>query len=135
MSIETNKSIVRRYIEEIYNKANLNALDELLAPNYTRRLAGPNAPLDRAQQRQRLAGMRAAFPDIHLAIERLIAEGDFVTMQVTVHGTHRGAFMGIEPTGRAIAVPAIDIVRIENGKMTEHWGGMDQSVLLQQLKG
>ncbi len=134
MSIETNKSIVRRYIEEIYNKANLNALDELLAPNYARHLAGPNAPLDRAQQRQRLAGMSAAFPDIHLTIERLIAEGDFVTMQVTVHGTHRGTFMGIEPTGRVIAVPAIDIVRIENGKMTDHWGGMDQSVLLQQLK-
>ncbi|MBI3537203.1 MAG: ester cyclase [Chloroflexi bacterium] len=134
MSTAENKSLIRRYVEEIYNKANLNALDELLAPNYTRYLA-TGAPLNRDQQRQRLAGMRAAFPDIHLEVVRLIAENDFVTMQVIVRGTQRGAFMGVEPTGRAIAVPAIDIVRIENGKMVEHWGGMDLSVLMQQLKG
>ncbi|MBI3740323.1 MAG: ester cyclase [Chloroflexi bacterium] len=134
MSTAENKSLIRRYVEEIYNKANLNALDELLAPNYTRYLA-TGAPLNRDQQRQRLAGMRAAFPDIHLEVVRLIAENDFVTMQVIVRGTQRGAFMGVEPTGREIAVPAIDIVRIENGKMVEHWGGMDSSVLIQQLKG
>ena len=134
MSTEQNKSIVRRYLEEVYNKNNPAVLDELCAPNYARYLAS-GAPLKRDQQRQRLAGMRAAFPDIHLDIVRLLGEGDFVTLQVVVRGTHRGAFMGIEGTGREIAVPAIDIVRVENDKMVEHWGGMDSAVLMQQLKG
>jgi steroid delta-isomerase-like uncharacterized protein len=135
MSTENNKSIVRRYLDEIYEKANLDALDGLLAPNYARHLTNSPTPLNREQQRQRLAGMRAAFPDIHLTIERMIAEGDFVAMQIIVHGTHRGAFAGVEATGRTIDVPAIDVVRLENGKMVEHWGGMDSSVLLHQLKG
>jgi steroid delta-isomerase-like uncharacterized protein len=133
MSTEQNKSIVRRYLEEVYNKNNPSVLDELLAPNYARYLAA-GAPLNRDQQKQRLAGMRAAFPDIHLDIVRLIAEGDFVTMQIIVRGTHRGAFMGVEATGREIGVPAIDIVHLENGKLVEHWGGMDSGVLMQQLK-
>jgi steroid delta-isomerase-like uncharacterized protein len=134
MSAEANKSIVSRYIEQVYNQNNPKVLGELLAPNYVRYLA-TGAPLNLGQQKQRLAEMRAAFPDIHLDIIRLIGEGDFVTMQVVVRGTHRGAFMGVEPSGRQIGVPAIDIVRLENGKMSEHWGGMDSGVLMQQLKG
>lgn len=134
MSVEQNKSIIHRYIEEVYNKNNPSVLDEVCAPNYARYLAA-GAPLNLAQQKQRLAGMRAAFPDIRLDIVRLIAESDFVTMQVVVRGTHHGVFMGIEPASREIAVPAIDIVRLENGKMVEHWGGMDSGVLMQQLKG
>ena len=134
MSPEQNKSIVRRYIEQVYNQNNPSVLDELLAPNYVRYLAA-GAPLDREQQIARLEGMRMAFPDIHLDLVRLIAEGEFVTLQVILRGTHRGTFMGIEASGREIAVPAIDIVRLENGKMVEHWGGMDSGVLMQQLKG
>ncbi len=134
MSTEQNRSIVRRYLDEVYNKNNPGVLDELLAPDYRRYLAS-GAALNRDEQRQRLAGMRAAFPDIRVEIVRLIAEGSFVTMQVLVRGTQRGAFAGVEATGRTIAVPAIDIVRIENEKLVEHWGGMDQSVVIQQFKG
>ncbi len=134
MSTEQNKSIVRRYLEEVYNQNNPAVLAELLAPNYRRYLAS-GAALNREEQRQRLAGMRTAFPDIHVEIVLLIAESNFVTMQVIVRGTQHGAFAGVESSGRTIAVPAIDIVRIENGKLVEHWGGMDQSVLIQQLKG
>lgn len=133
MPTEQNKSIVRRYLEEVYNKNNPSVLNDLLAPNYRRYLA-TGAALSLEEQRQRLAGMRAAFPDIRIEIVRLIAEGDLVTMQVVVRGTHRGLFMGVDATGRTIAVPAIDIVRIENGKLVEHWGGMDSGVLMQQLK-
>lgn len=134
MSIEETKSLVRRYLEEVYNKNNPSVLDEVLAPNYRRYLAS-GAALSREEQRQRLAGMRVAFPNLHVDIERLIAEGDFVTAQVVVRGTQRGAFAGVGPTGRTIAVPAIDIVRVDSGKLVEHWGGMDQSILMQQLKG
>ena len=135
MSTEQNKSIIRRYLEQVYDKNNPSVLDELCAPNYARYLNNTPAPLNLGQQKQRLAGMRAAFPDIRVEIVRLIAEENFVTMQIVVRGTHRGAFAGVEASGREIAVPAIDIVRLENGKMVEHWGGMDSGVLMQQLKG
>jgi predicted ester cyclase len=134
MSPEQNKSIVHHYLEQVYNKNNPSILDELCAPNYARYLAA-GAPLNLAQQKQRLAGMRAAFPDLRVEILRVLAEENFVTLHVIVRGTHRSAFMGVEAWGREIAVPAIDIVRLENGKMVEHWGGMDSGVLMQQLKG
>ena len=135
MSTEQNKSVVRRYLEEAYNKNNISILDELCAPNYARYLANGSA-LNLEQQKARLAGMRAAFPDLRIEIVRILAEENFVTLHVILRGAHRGgAFMGVEPTGREIAVPAIDIVRLENGKMVEHWGGADTGVMLQQLKG
>jgi len=135
MSAEQNKTIIRRYLEEAYNKNNPSILDELCAPNYARYLSNAPTPLNLIQQKQRLAGMRTAFPDLRVEIVRLIAEENFVTLQVIVRGTQRGAFMGVEASGREIAMPAIDIVRVENEKMVEHWGGMDSGVLMQQMKG
>ncbi len=135
MSVEQNKSIVRRYLEEVYNQNNPAVIDELLAPNYARHLNNSPIPLTRDEQRQRLAGMCTAFPDLRLEIVRLIAEGDYVAIHVILRGTHRGTFLGIEPSGRGINVPAFDIVRLENGRMVEHRGGWDVALLMQQLKG
>ncbi len=131
---ESNKEIIRRYIEQIWNRGNLAAADEFLAPNYIRHIAAAPAPLDRDQQKQRLAGFRAAFPDVHLTIDDLFAEGDRVALRVTIRGTQRGKFQNIEPTGKSVSVAALDIVRFENGKMIEHWGGPDLFALLQQLQ-
>ncbi len=133
MSIEENKSLVRRYVEQVLNQGNLNVLDEFLSPNYKRYLSPIAAPLGPELQRQRLAGLRAAFPDVHLAIDDITAEGERLTVCMTLRGTHRGTFQGIAPTGKPVMVFAFDIVRIENGKFVEHWGGPDTMNLLQQL--
>jgi predicted ester cyclase len=68
-----------------------------------------------------------------MTIEDLIAEGDLVSFRVTYRGTHLSSFMGIAPTKKLVFGFAFEIVRIENGKMTEHWGGPDMLNLLQQL--
>jgi predicted ester cyclase len=77
--------------------------------------------------------LRAAFPDLQLTVENIIAEGDFVAISLTARGTHQGTFQGIPPTGKSVTVSAFEVVRIENGKLAEHWGGPDTLNLLQQI--
>jgi steroid delta-isomerase-like uncharacterized protein len=76
----------------------------------------------------------AAFPDLRMVAEDVIAGGDKVVARVRASGTHRGAFMGMPPTGKAINVQMIDIIRFgANGLAVEHWGVFDQMSMLQQL--
>ncbi|MEJ2558224.1 MAG: ester cyclase [Anaerolineae bacterium] len=82
MSVEGNKTIVRRYLDEAGNKGNLGIIDELMAPDYARYTTGPVGALNRESQKQRIAGFRAAFPDIHVTIEDIVSEADKVTVQV-----------------------------------------------------
>ncbi len=133
MSAEENKSLVRRYVEQILNRGNMAVADELLASDYKRYISPTAVPLTADIQKQRLAGIRTAFPDWHLTVEDMIAEGDRVAFRATIRGTHKGVFQNIAPTGTQVTVTALDIVRIENGKFIEHWGGPDLLNLLQQL--
>ena len=133
MSSETNQSLVRRYVEEVLNRGKFEVLDDLFSPNYKRYLSPTATPLPPQLQKQRLAGLRAAFPDVQLVIEDLITEGDRVAFRMLLRGTHQGTFQGIPPTQKQVTVFAFDVVRIENGKFIEHWGGPDLLTLLQQL--
>lgn len=133
MSTEENKATIRRYIEEAWNKGNVAIIDELMASSYARYMAGSTLPLDREGQKQRIKGFLNAFPDFRLTIEDLVAEADKVVFRMTGRGTHHGAFMGIAPTGRSVAISIIDIARFTNGKVIEHWGNRDDLGMLQQL--
>mgnify|MGYP001380126401 CR=1 FL=1 len=134
MSAEENKAIVRKYLDEAWSKRNVGILDELMAPNYARYLPGQDKPLDREGQKQRIAGFHAAMPDLAFFVEDLFAEGDRVVFRVMIRGTQQGAFMGIAPTGKQLTVTAIDIARLENGKIVDHWGQMDMLGLMRQLE-
>jgi predicted ester cyclase len=68
---------------------------------------------------------REGFPDLTIAVEDVMAEGDRVRARVTMRGTHSGEFQGIAPTGKRVEVRAIDMFRIEHGKIVEHWGHAD----------
>jgi steroid delta-isomerase-like uncharacterized protein len=133
MSPEDNKAIVRRYLEEAWNKGNVGILDELMTPTYARYMSGQAAPLNREGQKQRISTFQRALPDLHLTIEDMIAEGDKVVFRVTLRGTQQGTLMGIPPTGKQVSLTAIDIARVADGKIVEHWGQMDMLGLLQQL--
>jgi steroid delta-isomerase-like uncharacterized protein len=75
----------------------------------------------------------AAFPDLSATIHEQIAEGDKVWTRKTIHGTQLGPFMGAPPTGKSIVVEVMDVFRIENGKIAEHWGVSDMLGLMQQI--
>ena len=133
MEAERNKDIVRRYLEQVWNDGDIAGSAAYLAPGY-RRHTGPGAePLDTEGQRLRLKSFRDAFPDVRLQIEEMVAEVDLVAFRFTMTGTHRGPFQGIPATGRRITVPGLDLVRLRDGLLTEHWGGADLSALRSQL--
>jgi predicted ester cyclase len=112
---------------------NLNALDNIYSSDYKRYLSATATPLTAAQQKARLTGLRTVFPDLTLTIENMVAEGDLVSVRMTVTGTQQGAYQGIAPTGKKVTIAAFEIVRIQNGKVVEHWGGPDTYDMLTQL--
>jgi steroid delta-isomerase-like uncharacterized protein len=132
MSTIENKSIVRHFIAEVINQGRLALIDELLAPTYRYHAPGMEVSTPEGME-QLFTVLRTAFPDWHETTEELIAEGDKVVFRVTGHGTHQGDFMGVPPTGKQVSMSGIDIVRIEDGKLVEHWANFDQMGLLQQL--
>ena len=134
MSSEQNKALLERYIEEVWHKENPGALDAFLAPDYQRHRSPHAPPLNLADQKQLLKGFRAAFPDIAITVEDVIAEGDKIAFRSTMHGTHQGEILGIAPTGRAVTFSLLDIIRIQDGKIAEQWGGPDLYDLARQLR-
>jgi predicted ester cyclase len=133
MSAETNKAASRRFYEEIINQKKLALVDEVAGANYVSHGFPPGLPPGREGLKAFVGAFHAAFPDGHLTIDQMIAEGDTVATRLTFHGTHTHEFMGIAPTGKKVTVPALDMARFEGGKLVEHWGGPDQMSLLQQL--
>ena len=77
--------------------------------------------------------MHSAFPDLQMNVEDMIAEGDKVVARVRMSGTHQGEFMGIDPTGNRVEISGIDILRVADGKIVEHWGNFDDLGMMQQL--
>jgi steroid delta-isomerase-like uncharacterized protein len=133
MLAEENKAIIHRYIEEAWNKGNVNIIDQLMAENYARHMAGSEPPLNREGQKQRIRAFRRAFPDFHLTIDDMIAERDEVAFRMTGTGTQEGTFIGIAPTGRQTSIIIIEIARFADGKIVEQWGSRDDLGMLQQL--
>ncbi len=133
MSAEANKAIVNRIWEEVVNEGNLNIADELFATSYVyhgpggREIKGPEG------FKQFIAMRRTAFPDFHVAVEDMVAEGDRVVSRWTAAGTHKGDLMGIAPTERRGTMTGITITRIVDGKVVEDWENLDQLGILRQL--
>ena len=133
MSIEANKTLVRRGWEEIWNKGNLSIADEQYAPNYILHMPDNPDMHGPVGHSQVVMMYRTAFPDLHFTIEDQIAEGDKVVNRVTARGTHQGELMGIPPTGKQMTVSGITIDRVAGGKLVESWATWDFLGLMQQL--
>ena len=108
MSLEENKAAVRRWIEEGFNQGNREVFDELMA--------------NPEKGNWLLDTRRAAFPDWHLVIHDLIAEGDKVVIHFSSRGTHKGEWRGLPPTGNQFDIPVIRIVHFAEGRITEFPG-------------
>jgi len=133
MSTEQNKALMRRFYEEI-SKGNLAALDELVAADLVDHSPFvPGQAPGRQGTLELFTMIRAAFPDLHVTVEDMVAEGDKVAVRGTMSGTHKGEFTGIAPTGKQITVGTIEILRIVGGKMVEHWNVIDSLGMMQQL--
>ncbi len=133
MDAGQNKTTNRRFYEEVLNRQNLDAIEQFVNPDYTGHSFPPGLPAGPAGLRAFLGLFFSAFPDGHVVVEDMFAEGDRTAARLVFKGTHQGEFMGVPPTGKQIAVPSIDLARFENGKISDHWGGPDQMFLMMQL--
>jgi steroid delta-isomerase-like uncharacterized protein len=133
VSAEENKAIARRGYEAI-NQKNLDALGEVVASDMIDHDPAPGQAPGLEGVKQYFSSLHAAFPDVRMNVEDMIAEADKVVARVSVSGTHQGEFMGIAPTGNRVTITGIDILRINaDGKIAEHWGKFDDLGMMQQL--
>ena len=132
---ERNKEVVRRFNTEVIEKCDEQSLDELMDENFVNHSApegtdnGPSGMMNTFKNI-----LHPGLPDLKVVIDDQIAEGDLVTTRKQIKGTHTGVLMGIQPTGRTIAIDVIDIVKIKDGKYLEHWGVNTLPLVLAQLK-
>ncbi len=135
MSTEDNKAIVRRFFEEVFNRQNLAVLDELVSSDFIH--GQPGRVLRGAEFFNEVkSGVHfLAFPDLHITIEDMIAEGDKVVTRWTARGTHQGEAMGLPPTGNEVTWTGMNFMRVVNGKLAEDWEELDVLGLMQQLGG
>ena len=130
---EANKTLFTRFINEVLNNKNVNAVDELMAANYIDHNPAPGVPSGTEGMKQLMSMFFSAFPDLHATIDVLVAEGDLVVGRMTNTGTHTGDFMGIPATGKKVSFTETHIVRIADGKAVEHWGNQDDMGMMQPL--
>lgn len=112
MSIEQNKQIARRFVEEVWNGGDIAVADDLLAPDFVNHDADPSRTIDREGFKRFVTSLRAAVPDLRFAVEDMIAEGEKVATRVSAAGTGGG---------QPVAWTGIGIIRVAGGKIAEQW--------------
>jgi predicted ester cyclase len=125
MSAQDNKQIALRVLEELFEKGNLDAADELIHPDFVNHEAPPDNPQGPEGLKETVSWLRRLWGPMHADIEDVICEGDRVAARLTMHGKHLGEFLGQEPTGKEFAVEHIHIWRMDDGKVVEHWSVRD----------
>ncbi len=133
MSSEANKALVRCFVEKVLGGGDFAALNALAAPDCVDHAAAPGPATCPGAIAQFLVTWRAAFPDLAIAVEDLVAQGDRVAARWTLRGTHRGAFLEVPPTGRRVAVAGTELYRLADGRIVERWATVDTDGLLRQL--
>jgi steroid delta-isomerase-like uncharacterized protein len=132
MSVEQNRAVVRRFVDEVLSTGNLSVADELLAPDFA--LHGfPGIPPTREGFDRILTAFRAAFPDWRDTVDDMVAEGDQVVIRLAGSGTHQGEFMGIPATGKRVTIGGMAIYRLRGGRIVEDRVQLDMLGMLQQL--
>jgi predicted ester cyclase len=133
MSTESNKVILRRLDDEVFNHGNLSIIDEAVSADFVNHDPFPGEPPGREGFKQIVTMLRAAFSDLHLTHEEMIAEGDLVAERFTMRGTHTGTFLGFSPTGRQVTMRGIDVLQFADGKVVARWARTDELGLMHQL--
>jgi predicted ester cyclase len=132
-SCEMARSVVRRNNEEVLGRGNFKLFDELFADDFVDHTPPPGFAPNKYGVRELYRMIRSAFPDFYAEIHWQLAAGDCVTTYKTYHGTHRGDFLGVISTSREVQFEAMDVIRVCNGKLSEHWGVANLFSVMQQL--
>jgi predicted ester cyclase len=133
MTSHQNKAIVTHFVELAQSHGQLSAVDEYFTADFVDHNAPAGLPTNREGVKLQFTMLRTAFPNMQAVIHDQIAEGDKVVTRKSLRGTHLGDFLGIAPTGKAVSLEVIDILRLVDGKITDHWNCVDLVGLMAQL--
>lgn len=134
MSSQEIKELVRRSAEEIWNKGNLDAADEVLSADHIRHDTTLPEPIRGVEaMKMRIAGLLESFPDGQITVEDIIVEGSKFANRWTFRGSHRGEFAGVPATGKEVTMQGTSFGRVEDGKIAEVWDLVDVMGVMQQL--
>lgn len=122
MSAEKNKTIVRRFYEEIVNTGKVDGIEDFISEEYAEVNNGEKHAVGIEGAKAHIRDVRQTYPDLHLSIQRQIAEGEWVATCITARGTHQGSWLGIKPTGKPVAFTGVNIDRVVGGRIVEHGG-------------
>jgi predicted ester cyclase len=126
--------MIKRFYTEVIEGGNLDLIDELVSDDFIEHNPMPGQSPSKDGVPFFVKAMRSAFPDLKATtIQPALVDGDFEARYVVLTGTHQGELMGVAPTGRSVEFSGIDIIRIEGGKVVEHWGATDTMTLMQQI--
>jgi predicted ester cyclase len=128
-----NRDLIRRMHEVLADTRDPARVDDFFAPQFVSHSMPPGLPPDREGVKQFLSGLLEGLPDLTIDLDLVIVEEDLVTVRSTMRGTHEGSLMGAPASGRRVAVDGIDIMRVEDGRIVEHWGLTDTVGLLHQV--
>jgi predicted ester cyclase len=134
MSTEVNKAVIRRLFEEVFNRGDVEVIDEIVAEEVIAHDATSDEPKrGRASVKQVAILFRTAFPGAQYPLADVIAEDDKVVARWGLQGIHQAEFMDVAPTQRAVKVTGIVIYRLAEQKIVEYWGNFDTLGLMRQL--
>jgi len=122
MSPEATKGIVRRFYEEVINDLKVELIPDLVGVEYAEVMDGRRYEVGHEGAKAHALGVRETYPDLHLTIDRQIAEGEWVATCITATGTHSGEWIGIAPTGKRVTFTGVNVDRVVNGRIVEHGG-------------
>jgi steroid delta-isomerase-like uncharacterized protein len=126
---ERNKALVRKIVEEMFNRGNLQVAPEIFASDFVDR--GHEQVTDKKDGPEGFAqfvkSVRSALPDLNATVQNMVAEGDYVAMWNTATATHRGELFGVPPSGKRINMRDFHFFRFSNGKIVEHWNSVSLS--------
>ena len=134
MGLDENKALVERFYDQVWDAGNVDVAEEVFAEDYVRHDLRPSEALPGpAGQAKIAADFRAAFPDLHMELDLILAEGDLVAARWTTEGTNTGPWAGRAATGKNARFSGVNIFRIEGGKVVELWNHRDDLGLMQQI--
>jgi predicted ester cyclase len=133
MNADDNKQLVRRYYEEVVNTGDVSRIEAFISDEYVEVHGTTRYELGISGAREHIRGVRETYPDLCLTIERQIAEGEWVATLATMRGTHRGVWLGMSPTNKAVQITTVNLDRVSGGRIVEHGGAADLLLPLLQI--
>lgn len=130
---EENKALVRRIIDEAWNRGDLDVIDEAFAADYQEHNPRPGQETGIEGYKGGISMLRAAFPDLSLDLQDIVADGDRVAVRYVLRGTHNGQMMGLPASGKRVESDGMVFARFQGGQVVERWGVQDMLTLLQQI--